>query len=155
MILWRVSNHAALDGGGGLRASGRWHTRGHRVIYCAPNPATSLLEVLVHAEIDVEDTPVRLRYLEIEAADSVSIESADIGSLGSGWRRSTEMTRALGDEWLRSSRTVLLRVPSVIVPATWNVLINPQHAESALRRIVRIHDQGFDPSYFLAQNSFS
>jgi RES domain-containing protein len=144
VILWRISNHAALDGGGGLRAPGRWHSRGRRIVYCAPNPATALLEVLVHAEIDAEDVPITLRFLEIEAPDSVTVETADTRSLGSDWRRDPEMTRPLGDLWLHSGRTALLQVPSAVVPATWNVLINPQHPDSARIRVVRIHKQPID-----------
>jgi RES domain-containing protein len=44
-----------VDGRGGLQASGRWHTCGQRIVYCAPDPATALLEILVHAEIDFRD----------------------------------------------------------------------------------------------------
>jgi RES domain-containing protein len=120
VILWRVSNHSTLDGSGGLSAAGRWHTAGRRIVYCAPNPATARLEVLVHAKVD-------------------------IGALGRAWRTDLEATRRAGDEWLRSGRTALFRVPSVIVPATWNVLMNPQHPESAQARIVRVHSYGIDP----------
>ena len=141
MILWRVSNHASMDGGGGLRAPGRWHTVGQRVVYCAPNPATALLEVLVHAKIDLEDVPVHFRYLEIDVPDSVPIEHA---RLGESWRTDLAATRRTGDRWLQSGRTALLRVPSVIVPATWNILVNPRHAESSRVRIIRNHSHSFD-----------
>ncbi len=144
MILWRVSNHPALNGAGCLRTPGRWHTRGRRIIYCSPNPATALLEVLVHAEIDLEDVPVNFHYLEIDAPDAVSSETVDVKALGRGWQTSVEATRKYGDEWLVSGRSALLRVPSVIVPATWNVLINPRHPESGRVRIVRVHDQPID-----------
>ena len=115
MILWRISSHVSLDGSGGLRAPGRWHTRGHRIVYCAPNPATALLEVLVHAEIDFEDIPVSFRYLEIEVPDSIPFETVDVGALPGNWRSSPEATRRTGDEWLKSGRTALLRVPSTPV----------------------------------------
>ncbi len=144
MILWRVSNHVSLDGSGGLRAPGRWHTRGHRIVYCAPNPATALLEILVHAEIDVDDIPVSFRYLEIEA-DSISTETLDVEALPGNWRSNLEASRRAGDEWLRSGRTALLRVPSVIVPMTWNVLVNPRHPESPQIRIIRTYEHGIDP----------
>ncbi len=49
MVVWPISNHLALDGSGGLRASGRWHSRGRRIVYCALNPATALLEALASA----------------------------------------------------------------------------------------------------------
>jgi RES domain-containing protein len=142
VTLWRVSNHASLDGTRGLRASGRWHNRGKRIVYCAPNPATALLEILVHAEIDIQDIPVTIRYLEIEAPDSIAVESLDVSGAGPGWQQ--EKSRRLGDEWLSSKRSALLRVPSVIVPATWNVLINPAHFESGHIRIVRTHRHVFD-----------
>ena len=144
MILWRVSNHVTLDGGGGLRASGRWHTRGHPIVYCAPNPATSLLEVLVHAEIDVEDIPVDFRYLEIEAPDATSVEDLPVHVLDRNWPEDLEITRGFGDEWLRSARTAVLRVPSTIVPATWNLLVNSRHADARLMRIVRVHEYPLD-----------
>ena len=54
MILWRISNYPNLDGTGGLYVSGRWHSKGHPVVYCTLNPSTSLLEILVHMEIDAE-----------------------------------------------------------------------------------------------------
>jgi RES domain-containing protein len=47
MLVWRVGNYATLDGVGGLFASGRWHSRGHPVVYCAENAAIALLETLV------------------------------------------------------------------------------------------------------------
>lgn len=142
MTLWRVSNHASLDGTGGLRASGRWHNRGKRIVYCAPNPATALLEILVHAEIDIQDIPATIRYLEIEAPDTIGVESLDVSAGGARWQQ--EKSRRAGDEWLSSKRSALLRVASVIVPATWNILINPAHSESRHIRIVRTHRHSFD-----------
>jgi len=144
VTLWRVSQHATLDGGGGLRFSARWHTAGHRIVYCAPNPATALLEVLVHSEIGIEDVPLSLRYLEIEAPDSFAVEDLDMGELEKSWQTAHAVTRSAGDEWLESGRSALLRVPSVIVPETWNVLINPRHPASGRIRIVRTHEHGLD-----------
>ena len=141
MTLWRISRHPELDGAGGLRASARWHTQGRPIIYCAPNPATALLEVLVHAKIDLEDVPVTFRYLEIEAADSLAFEDVVIGKT---WRTDLEATRRAGDRWLQSALTPLLRVPSVIVPATWNVLINPRHPASGKVRVIQTHSHGLD-----------
>jgi len=141
VTLWRISNHATLDGAGGLRAAGRWHTRGARIVYCAPNPAAALLEILVHAEIAVEDIPVTFRWLEIEAPDSIAAETVDPGLLVTAWRGQPAATRRLGGQWLAASRSALLRVPSAIVPETWNVLINPLHADAARMRVVRVHRQ--------------
>lgn len=144
MILWRISGHPELDGAGGLWAAGRWHTLGRRIVYCAPNPATALVEALVHIEIDAGDLPEPLQYLEIEAPDPVSVETLDAGALGRKWRTNSEATRRAGDRWLHSAHTALLRVPSVTVPATWNVLINPLHPDSAQIRVAHVHHHSID-----------
>jgi len=144
VILWRISEHATLDGGGGLNFSARWHTAGRTIVYCAPNPATALLEVLVHTTIDIEDVPVSLQYLEIGAPDSLAVEDVDMHALGQSWRTDLVVSRRVGDEWLHSGRTALLRVPSVIVPATWNILINPRHPDSGHIQIIRTHSQSLD-----------
>jgi RES domain-containing protein len=146
VTLWRISDHAELDGAGGLLAPGRWYTRGSRVVYCAPNPATSLVEVLVHIQIDSDDLPP-LRYLEIEAPDDITRETVNVDALGQNWQANLEATRTAGDEWLRSGRTALLRVPSAIVPATWNVLINPEHRQSRRIRTIRIHRHAIDQQF--------
>jgi RES domain-containing protein len=144
LIFWRISNHLTLDGRGGLRTSARWHSRGHRIVYASPNPATALLEVLVHAEIAFSDLPVSFRFLEIEAPDRISSETLDSAALPSGWQSQTATTQAVGDQWLASRRSALLLVPCVIVPETWNILLNPQHPAAAQVAIRRVHRHPFD-----------
>ena len=134
MIIWRISNHATLDGGGGLRASNRWHTRRRRVVCCAPNPATALLEILVHAEIDLDDIPVTYKYLEIHVPERTSRESV----------ATTAAEQKRGNAWLEQNRSALLLVPFVIVQETMNVLINPRHPDSARIKIKRVHEQSAD-----------
>jgi len=47
--LWRFTRHTSLDGRGGL-CLGPLATRATKFLYCAPNPATALLE-FVHAGV--------------------------------------------------------------------------------------------------------
>jgi RES domain-containing protein len=144
VILWRVSNYQTLDGVGGLYVSGRWHTRGHPILYCTLNPATALLETLVHVEIDSEDRPERFQMLRIEGPDSLSIEKVEAGSLSTNWAVDMSITQSLGDRWLGRGRSLLLQVPSVLVPETWNVLVNPQHAEANRLNVSATYEHAFD-----------
>jgi RES domain-containing protein len=143
VILWRVSNYQTLDGVGGLYVSGRWHTRGHPVVYCTLNPATALLETLVHIEIDSEDRPECFQVLRIEGPDSLSIEKVEADSLSPDWADDLSPTQAIGDRWLTESRSLLLQVPSVLVPETWNVLVNSQHVEANLLKITMMYEHAF------------
>lgn len=144
MILWRVSNYQTLDGVGGLYVSGRWHTKGQPVVYCTLNPATALLETLVHIEIDSEDRPEHFQVLRIEGPDSLSIEKVDANSLPPNWAEDISITQPVGDRWLSERRFLLLQVPSVLVPETWNVLVNPQHPEASLLKITMTYEHAFD-----------
>lgn len=144
MILWRVSNYATLDGAGGFYVSGRWHTKGHSVVYCTLNPSTALLETLVHIEIDSEDRPERFQVLRIEGPDTLSQERIEADTLPANWADDMTITQILGDCWLSEGRSLLLAVPSVLVPETWNVLVNPQHAEANLLKITMKYEHAFD-----------
>ena len=68
VTLWRVSNYATLDGVGGTYVAGRWHTKGHPIVYCSEDPSTALLETLVHIEIDAEDRPQIFQVLKIQSS---------------------------------------------------------------------------------------
>lgn len=143
MVLWRISNHISLAGDGGMRASGRWHTRGRRVVYCSESPAAALLEILVHFEIDVRDLPARYRLLKLHTPDNLDVEVA--ADLPTDWLERTDFTRATGDRWLQAGRSPLLRVPSVVVPETFNVLLNPGHQQAGHVAVVQVSEHVIDP----------
>ncbi len=147
ITLWRVSNYASLEGTGGLYVSGRWHTKGHPVVYCSEDPSTALLETLVHIEIDSEDRPETFQVLKIESSEQVSIEQVNIAKLGAEWRDDLARTRNAGDEWLQSARSLLLEVPSVLVPERRNYLINPVHPEMKNLRITARYSHPFDQRF--------
>ena len=144
MLLWRISNHATLDGEGGLIASARWHTQGHPVLYLAETPAGALVEVLVHLELDPGHLPKSYKLLKAEAPDNISVRKIGKADLAENWTHNLLASRTLGDEWLRSRATALLRVPSAIVPETFNLLLNPHHPEAGRLSIVSHRDYPWD-----------
>jgi RES domain-containing protein len=144
VLLWRISNFVSLDGKGGLEWPGRWHTRGRPVVYCAQTPAAALLETLVHLEIPLADLPARYRLMKIAAPDDVSVTSVAEADLPDDWIDDPVATRAAGDGWLAARTSVLLLVPSAMVPETRNVLINPEHPDAARIAIVATTDHVVD-----------
>jgi RES domain-containing protein len=149
MRIWRISNYADLRGSGGIRAGGRWHSRGSPIVYCADNPGTALLEVLVHLEIDdPDDVPDSYQLLSVDLPDAVTRQELDRASLPDDWRVRSELTRSLGDAWLKSMDSAVLFVPSAIVPYTVNVLINLLHPDSARLRILAVDRYPFDEQLF-------
>ena len=142
MTLWRISRHRDLSGRGGLRAAGRWHHAGHPVVYLAESPSAALLEVCVHTSAN--DVPPEFTLLRIEGPDlAVSVITLD--ELPRDWRFRLEVTRDLGTAWLQKNETVLLQMPSAIVPQTTNSLFNPMHLDATKFRIVETFSHPFDP----------
>ena len=144
MILWRISNHRTLDGRGGLLASARWHTRGRPIVYLAETAPGALTEALVHLELDPNNLPRNYKLLKAEAPDDISIRSITKADLPDNWVEDEVATRTIGDEWLASNETALLRVPSAIVPESFNVLLNPLHREAARVVIVDYREYPWD-----------
>jgi RES domain-containing protein len=151
MRLWRVSNYADLSGEGGRRVAARWHERGHPAVYLAEHPALALLETLVHLDIDPDELPSHYQLLTVDVPDGVAIEhlvEAEIAARVADWRRAPDETRKLTHTWFRERRTGLLRVPSVIVPAAYNYLLNPLHPDAARIAIAARQTAEFDARLF-------
>jgi len=144
MVLWRISRHRDLNGLGGLRAPGRWHERGLPVVYLAETPAGALLEVCVHTSAN--DIPPNYTLLEITVPETTGVESLDLSSLSHDWSLDLQETRTIGSEWLRSMRSALLRVPSSIVPTTYNFLLNSKHEESKSIVVASVIEYPIDTS---------
>jgi RES domain-containing protein len=113
------------------------------VVYLADHPASALIEVMVHLEVDAEDLPTHYQLLGVDVPDDLASE--DVGALPADWREQRAATQALGDAWLRAGRSALLRVPSAIVPDSANYLLSPAHADAARITVASALRAAFDP----------
>ena len=120
----------AFDGEGARRQAGRWNSEGTPVVYTASTVSLAALELLVHA--DVEDMPSGYVAIPVDIPKSLRIESVKLAALPAHWRGCAPYPREcqmLGDAWVASKRTVVLTVPSVVVPIEQNHLLNPVHPD--------------------------
>ncbi|WP_062057749.1 RES family NAD+ phosphorylase [Cellvibrio sp. OA-2007] len=60
-----------------------------------------------------------------------------------------EFTRAIGDEWLISGSSLFMRVPSAVVPHSFNYLFNPRHVAAANAEIISVRQYPFDTRFLL------
>lgn len=143
MRVYRLSSFPAIDGMGGMYASGRWHTVGKRVFYAADHPALSLVEVLAHMRSSTEDMPITFRMVTIEVVEGAIISAAP--DLPRNWSSNEPTSQAVGDAWLASGAGLLLPVPSVHVDAR-NYVVNAAHPQAATHlRVVSDEPFWFDP----------
>ncbi len=124
-----------FSGEGARLHGGRWNSPGLSVVYTSSSLSLATLEVLVH--LDDPDAFARLfSWVRLEIPED-SIEKLDETHLPSGWRadETNASSRAIGDAWIHSRRTVALAVPSVVTPGEWNYLLNPAHPDFAAIRV--------------------
>ena len=142
MVVWRLSRtiYQDLSGLGGYKYAGRWNEAGLPIVYASASLALSVLERRVHSVQQPKDDV----SIEIEIPDA-SVEI--VKSLSNNWKENLAITRAIGSQWLRSNRSLCLRVPSAVIP-DFNYLINPQHADMSLVRIIAIAPFQYDPRLF-------
>ena len=126
---WRIVKKkftgTAFDGEGAREYGGRWNSPGKRVVYTSGSVALALLEMLVHV-----DSSLLSSYLVIPARfDDSAVSAVDALSLPDDWRTHPApfTLRQIGDKWLESLSSPVLKVPSAIVPDEQNYLLNPDH----------------------------
>lgn len=144
MDLWRISEYISLDGEGGRLAAGRWNSAGNPIVYLAASPPGALIEALVHLELDEDDFPPTYTLLRITVPRSLAIYTMRVPA-GNAWKMTPALTRKLGDAWLKSQRSALARVPSVIIPNTFNYLLNPLHKDTHSIRVAESQQATLDP----------
>lgn len=117
-----------LSGEGSYLYGGRWNSRGHRAIYAAAHISLTILEILVNFDRDMmqQFPPYHLMIFEIKKADILFLEHR---SLKSDWQRNLKLTQMIGDEFLKSKSSVIMSVPSAVVPEESNFLINIHHPD--------------------------
>lgn len=139
MRVWRICREpyvdTALDGSGGMYASGRWHTKGSPIVYTASSASLAALEVLVH--VDPTAVPTDFRLLAIELPDDLSSEVIEPAMLPEDWSSlpAPAPLQTLGSTWLKSGRSAALNVPSAVITVERNVLLNPRHPDAQRIRI--------------------
>lgn len=112
-------------------------------MYLAECPPGALLEVLVHLELNAAALPPSYTLLHVRVPVDVTV--TELTPKGETWRTNLEASRDLGDAWLREGRTALARVPSAIMPHTWNVLLNPLHPDATAVQVAGAESAAFDP----------
>jgi RES domain-containing protein len=126
---WRLTKTkliaGAWDGEGARKSGGRWNSVGIAVVYTSGTLSLALVEVLVHLPSGILPaySAVRVDF------DESMVTAVGPRDLPANWRDypPPPSTRAIGDLWVAQGSSLVLRVPSVIVPTEFNYILNPAH----------------------------
>jgi RES domain-containing protein len=123
----------AFSGEGARIAGGRWNMPGDAVVYASASLALAAIETFVHLGDDA--LHIEFVHIRIEIPASVAIQRGRRPP--PGWRAEPpkEASMRYGSTWLRQGRTVVLEVPSAIVPSAMNYLLKSAHPDLRLIRV--------------------
>jgi RES domain-containing protein len=133
VTVWRICRrkHASsvFSGIGAYQGGGRWNRkRRHRVVYTSDSLALATLEMLAgyQGPEQIDEWLIATAIVPIDL-----ILDCDHNSLPTNWRAHpySAETQALGDEWLQSRTSAVLKVPTAVIDHGFNYLLNPSHPD--------------------------
>jgi len=152
MIIYRLCKAVYsndLSGEGARKFGGRWNSKGFAMVYTAKSRALATTELAVHLPLGI--MPKGYVMVKIEIPEIVKISELKIYELPANWKSFPYScsTQELGDAFIREKSSVVLKVPSAVVPGDYNYLINPAHNDISLVRIIETESFDFDERLFM------
>jgi len=131
MRFWRLCRRKfadqAFSGIGAKLYGSRWNEAGLPMVYTAGSLSLAMVETFVHLDEDL--IPDDYDAIAADMPANLALTRLDVAALPPDWRNypPPDTLKQIGSEWLRSGKTPVLAVPSVIVPQEENYLLNPEN----------------------------
>jgi RES domain-containing protein len=131
------SHEEMFSGIGAAIHGGRWNSKGHHMVYASDSCALATLEIAVH----LKNTAVLAAYSVCQIVIPEGwCEEVTVDELPDGWDElvvNPLAAQSWGDLWLEVGATPAVKVPSVVMPAEWSVLLNPGQADATEPEILQ------------------
>jgi RES domain-containing protein len=131
---WRIVKRKhvkdAFTGEGARIFGGRWNNPGTSLVYAAESQSLAALEMLVRLE--EPDLLAAYVVFAIEFQRSLMVDFDPL-RLPKNWQDdpAPAACTSIGDDWVASGSSAVLRVPSAVIPTEHNFLLNPLHRDFA------------------------
>lgn len=147
MNIYRIAKRTFiqdLSGEGARLYGGRWNKRGSSVLYTASSRALATVEYLVHLPMAI--APKDLCIVELSIPEHIECQQINMADLPEDWMSHPAPLALMdmGEAWLKSASTLLLKVPSAVVKNEWNILVNPKHPQFDQIQVGEIESYQFD-----------
>jgi RES domain-containing protein len=134
---------------GQLKASGsanRWNIQGHNVIYTGSSRSLATLELVVRRASIVPLLKYKVMVISMPDDDAI-ITHINSSELPQNWRTLSAYSRLqkIGSKWYTAQKSLILKVPSVIIPFEYNFVLNTEHPDfGSCAKLVRVEDYFWD-----------
>lgn len=138
MLVYRIVHKNYSDTLSASGMPGRWNSKGNPVIYCAQSIALSFLENMIRRQgVGFNDN---FKIMFIYVPDETAITIVNENELEKDWRNFNNYSgcQSIGDLWFHEGETLLLKVPSAVLPEEYNYVINTRHKDYKKVKLVEV-----------------
>lgn len=150
MEVFRISKEAYSIELSSSGTANRWNIRGQQVIYTGSSRSLASLELVVHKGAVVPNAEYRVMVISI-ADDDYLIKQLQIKDLPPNWRTFSAypMLQRIGSRWITNQESLVLKVPSAVIPFEYNYIINTEHPQFSEKvHLVRTEPYFWDSRLF-------
>jgi RES domain-containing protein len=120
--------------------AGRWNGSGRKVIYCAESIALAFLENMIRRQGIGFNRDFKTMILELP--DSMKIQFVQFKDLPAGWRKFNDYSKSqpIGNNWYDEGIFPVLKVPSAVLPESYNYVLNATHPDCRKIKLLKTTD---------------
>jgi RES domain-containing protein len=149
MNLYRIAKNQYINdisGEGARIYGGRWNRPGLAVLYTSEARSLALLELIVHFT-SKKSLQYGFSFLNIEIDDFL-IETVDKNSIPkTNINPNDNRLWQITDYYFKEKNCLAIRVPSVLIPQEYNVILNTQHIDYKQVEIKKTEEINLDERF--------
>lgn len=126
--------------------AGRWNVQGQNVIYAGSSRSLSTLELVVRRASIIPNLNFKVMVISVPDDDSIST-MIHRNELPHHWRTLAAYSslQKIGANWYTTQKTLILKVPSAVIPFEYNYVLNTEHPDFTKSvKLVRVEDFFWD-----------
>ena len=146
MEVFRISREVHAAGLAASGAANRWSRRNQYVLYTGSSRSLSTLELIVHRNSIAPLDRYKVLVISIPDSDHL-IKQVSTKVLPGNWRTLSAYPalQKIGNDWYESMETLVLKVPSAVIPNEFNFIINLEHPDFKDHiKLIRAEDYFWD-----------
>lgn len=146
MEVFRISKQEYATSLSCSGSANRWNFKGQNVLYTGSSRSLSTLELIVHKGVVQPSFKYKVMVISI-ADDDYLTHQIFINDLPANWRSLAAYSemQAIGSDWYSRQSSLVLKVPSAIIPFEHNYIINTEHPDFNKKiGLVRTEDYFWD-----------
>jgi RES domain-containing protein len=146
MEVFRISREEYSKKLSSSGTANRWNLKGQNVLYTGSSRSLASLELIVHKGAVKPALVYKVMVISI-ADDDYLFKHIQTKDLPVNWRLFAEYSnlQTIGSDWYNAQDSLVLKIPSAVIPLEYNYMINTEHPDFAGKvSLVRTEDYFWD-----------